>query len=168
MSTSSSAARTKFTAGLVLGFLCLAATAGARAQSAAQPDEGFYVGLGFGASTFDQSKQDFDAGIIGSITASGFTVTNPASRLDDSSSELRGFVGYKLNTYFGFELAFVDIGSLHYSATMTLSGGGLPSPSPSSLDGELSAKGPVLSVLGTVPLRKRWEVYGREIGRAHV
>src|SRR5262245_3192602 len=161
MSTASSAARAKFSVGLVLGVLCLAATPAVRAQSAAQPDEGFYVGVGFGTSTFDQSKQEFDAGIFGSIAASGFTVLNPVSELDASSNELRGFVGYKLNAYFGFELAFVDIGTLNYAATMTLSGGGLPSPTPSSLAGDLSAKGPVLSVLGTVPLRKRWEVYGR-------
>jgi opacity protein-like surface antigen len=152
--------RTKFAVGLALGLLCLAATA-VRAQSATQTDEGFYVGLGFGTSTFDQSKQEFDAGVLGSFTDAGFTVLNPVSQLDTSSTEMHGLFGYRFNSYFGFELAFADVGKLNYSAKMTLSGGGLPSPSPGSIAGELSAKGPMFSVLGTMPLRKRWEVYGR-------
>jgi len=50
---------------------------------------------------------------------------------------------------------------LSYSATMTLTGGGLPSPAPASISGEVSSKGPMLSVIGTIPLQKRWEVFGR-------
>jgi opacity protein-like surface antigen len=161
MSTTLSSRRTRFAAGLALGLLCLAATVGARAQSATLPDEGFYLGVGFGPSTFDQNKQEFDAGVFGSFTDAGFTVLNPVSKLDDSSTEFHGLVGYRFNPNFGFELAFVDIGKLNYSATMTLAGGGLPSPSPGSISGDLSAKGPVLSVFGSVPLRKRWEVFGR-------
>ena len=99
--------------------------------------------------------------MFGSFTDAGFTVLNPVSQLDDSSTEVHGLFGYRFNSYFGFELAFVDLGKLNYSAAMTLTGGGLPSPSPSSIAGDLSAKGPVLSILGTVPLRKRWELYGR-------
>jgi len=165
MSTASSPSRPEFAARLAVGLVCLAATAVAHAQSAdessEQSDEGFYVGLGFGPSTFDQSKQEFDAGVLGSFTDGGFTVLNPVSQLDGSSTELHGLFGYRFNSYFGFELAFMDIGKLSYSATMTLTGGGLASPSPGSIAGELSAKGPVLSVLGSVPLRKRWELYGR-------
>jgi opacity protein-like surface antigen len=161
MARATSSACARFALCLLLGVLCLAATAGARAQSATHSDEGFYVGVGFGTSTFDQSKADFDAGVLGSFTDAGFTVLNPVSKLDDSSTEIHGAVGYRLNSYFGFELGFVDVGKLHYSATMTLSGGDLPSPSPSSISGEVSSKGPVLSVLGTIPLRKRWEVFGR-------
>ena len=161
MSTASSSARAGIVAAIVLGLLCLAATPGARAQSETQPEEGFYVGLGFGSSTFDQSKADFDAGVFGSFTDAGFTVLSPVSRLDESSTEFHGLVGYRFNSYFGFELAFADIGKLDYSATMTLTGGGLPSPSPGSISGEVSSKGPILSVLGSVPLRKRWEVFGR-------
>ena len=161
MSRALPSTRTRFAVGLVFGLLCLAAAPGARAQSATESDEGFYVGVGFGASTFDQSKADFDAGVFGSFTDAGFTVLNPVSKLDDSSTEFHGLIGYRFNPYFGFELAFVDIGKLNYSATMTLSGGGLPSPSPGTISGDVSAKGPVLSVIGSVPLRKRWEVYGR-------
>jgi opacity protein-like surface antigen len=164
MSTASSSSRAKFQGSLVLGLVCLAAAAGARAQSeeSEEPsDEGFYVGVGFGPSTFDQSKQEFDAGLFGSFTSAGFTVTNPTSQLDNSSTELHGLIGYRLNPYFGFELSFMDVGKLSYSANMTLSGGGLTSPAPGSIAGELSAKGPVLSILGSLPLRKRWEVYGR-------
>src|SRR5689334_3537470 len=120
--------RTRFAAGPALGFLCLAATAVARAQAAPPPDEGFYVGVGFGSSKFDQSKADFDAGVLGSFTDSGFAVLSPVSHLDDASTAFHGLVGYRLNPYFGFELAMVDIGTLNYSATMTLTGGGLPSP----------------------------------------
>jgi opacity protein-like surface antigen len=155
------ARRTRFAVDLVLGLLCVVAAGAVRAQSATQPDEGFYVGLGVGPSTFDQNKQELDDGLFGSFTDVGFTVLNPLSQLDGSSTELHGLVGYRLNPYFGFELAFMDIGTLNYSATMTLTGGGLPSPSPGSTAADMSAKGPVISVLGTVPLRKRWEVYGR-------
>ncbi len=147
-------------AGLALGLLFLAAP-GARAQSATQSDEGFYVGVGFGTSTFDQSKADFDAGITASITGNGFTVQNLVSGLDASTNELRGFFGYRFNSYYGFELAFADVGSLNYAATMTLTSGGLSSPSPATISGEVSARGPILSVIGSVPLRKRWEVFGR-------
>jgi opacity protein-like surface antigen len=140
---------------------CVSRQRQARAQSSTQPDEGFYVGLGFGPSTFDQSKADFDAGVFGSLENSGFSVTSPVSQLDGSSTALQGLVGYRFNPYFGFELSFADIGTLNYSATMTLTGGGLPSPSPGSISGDVSSKGPILSVIGSVPLRKRWEVFGR-------
>jgi opacity protein-like surface antigen len=159
--TTASQTRALFSAGLALGLFCLAATPSARAQSSTQSDEGFYVGVGLGASTFDQSKADFDAGVFGSLANSGFTVTSAVSQLDDSGTALQGLFGYRLNPYFGFELAFADIGKLNYSATMTLTGGGLPSPSPGSISGDVSSKGPVLSVIGSVPLRKRWEVFGR-------
>ncbi len=161
MSAESGSARATIGAGLVLGLVCLAATGGARAQSTTQPDEGFYVGVGFGASTFDQNKAEFDAGVFGSLTDSGFTVSNPMSRLDKSSTEYNGLVGYRFSPYYGFELSFVDVGKLDYAATMTLSGGGLPSSSPGSITGDVSAKGPILSVIGGVPLRKRWEIFGR-------
>jgi OmpA-OmpF porin, OOP family len=161
MSRASSSARTRIEAGIVLGLLGLAATPNARAQSTTQPDEGFYVGVGFGSSKFDQSKADFDAGVVGSFTEAGFTVLNPASQLDETSTEFHGLVGYRFSPYYGFELAFADIGKLSYSATMTLSGGGLPSPSAGVISGEVSSKGPILSVIGSVPLAKRWEVFGR-------
>jgi len=131
MSTASFPTRATSGAGLVLA-LCLAATAGAQAQSSTQSDEGFYLGVGFGPSKFDQSKADFDAGVSGTFTNAGFTIVNPASKLDDSSTEFHGFFGYRFNSYYGFELAFVDVGKLSYSATMTLTGGGLPSPAPGS------------------------------------
>ena len=161
MSKPSFPTRARSAAGLVLAALCLAATAGAHAQSSTQSDEGFYVGVGFGPSKFDQSKEEFDAGVAGTFTNAGFTVLSPASKLDDSSTEFHGLLGYRFGAYYGFELAFIDIGKLNYSATMTLTGGGLPSPSPGSISGEVSAKGPVVSVIGTMPLRKRWEVFGR-------
>ena len=148
-------------AGLVLGVLCLASTPGAHAQSPTQSDEGFYLGVGFGPSKFDQSKADFDAGVSGTFTNAGFTVLNPASTLETSSTEFHGLFGYKFSSYYGFELGFVDVGKLSYSASMTLTGGGLPSPSPGSISGEVSSKGPLLSVIGTIPLQKRWEIFGR-------
>jgi opacity protein-like surface antigen len=161
MSRVLSSTRTRLAIGLVLGLPCLAATPGARAQSSTQPDEGFYVGVGLGTSTFDQSKADFDAGVLGSFTDAGFSVLNPVSQLDESSTAFHGLIGYRFSPYYGFELAFADLGKLNYSATMTLSGGGLPSASPGSISGEVSSKGPILSVLGSVPLAKRWEVFGR-------
>jgi opacity protein-like surface antigen len=159
MSAASSSLRATIRPALVLGLLCLAAPI-ARAESTTQ-SEGFYLGLGFGTSTFDQSKADFDAGALDSLTQAGFTVLNPMSKLDDSSTEFHGLVGYRFGPYYGFELAFADIGQLSYSATMTLSGGGLPSPSGGTLSGEVSSKGPILSLIGSVPLHNRWEVFGR-------
>ena len=161
MSTASFPPRARSAAGLVLGILSLASTAGAYAQSPPQSDEGFYVGVGFGPSKFDQSKADFDAGVSGTFTNAGFAVSNPASALGTSSTELHGLFGYRFSSYYGFELGFVDVGKLSYSATMTLSGGGLPSPSPGSISGEVSSKGPLLSMIGTIPLQKRWEIFGR-------
>ncbi len=161
MSTAPFPTRAGSAAAFVLAVVCLAAAAGARAQSSTQSDEGFYLGVGFGPSKFDQSKADFDAGVSGTFTNAGLTVLNPASKLDDSSTEFHGLLGYRFNSYYGFELGFVDVGKLNYSATMTLTGGGLPSPSAGSISGAVSSKGPMLSVIGTVPLQKRWEVYGR-------
>src|SRR4051794_14219006 len=108
MTSASLQTRAQFAAGVMVGLLCLAAPGSAGAQTSTQPEEGFYVGLGFGPSTFDQSKADFDAGVFGSLANSGFTVLNPVSQLDDSGTALQALVGYRLNPYFGFELAFVD------------------------------------------------------------
>ncbi len=74
---------------------------------------------------------------------------------------MHGLVGYRFSPYYGFELAFADIGKLSYSATMTLSGRGAAVALGQLDPGEVSSKGPILSVIGSVPLAKRWEVFGR-------
>jgi len=136
--------------------LCLALGWAASAQ-AAQP--GWYV-LGFGGETSASISQgQADDNLVAIFETAGFDVADITSTLDDSDTGFGLAGGYQVNDHFAFEFAYVDLGSVGYRATATVSDGTDEAEADVAL--ESSASGPVLSALGILPVGDRFSVFGR-------
>jgi opacity protein-like surface antigen len=118
------------------------------------------------------------AGFIGAIRDPGFSIFlppgypvsalaifAPAERSADETDVGWNFsLGYRVNKYLAAELAYVDSGEAslveHYRPIMTV----LPIPNPVTEINRsytVTSRGPALSVLGSLPLGSKWEVFLR-------
>lgn len=128
------------------------------AAQAAEP--GWYV-LGFGgeSSASGLSQGQVDDNLAAIFDTVDLDVVNFSSELDDSDTGFGIGGGYQLNDNFAFEFAYVDLGSIGYRA------GGTVTDGVDTLDAEAvlgsSADGPVVSVLGVLPIGERFSVFGR-------
>lgn len=137
---------------------------------AAEP--GFYVSASLGHAEEDPKSNGTLIG-IGLFPTSLQRVYPTRVEVDDSDVAWGATVGYRINPYVAAELEYVDFGtadiSEHYDlATIlpTLIGGPVGTPvliSPADLTRTFSSriKGPALSVLGTLPVGKNWDLFLR-------
>ena len=138
--------------------MCIGLGVGGTAQAT---EEGWYI-VGFaGQTSADTASQgELDQSVIDAFNAVGFTVVDATSDLDDSDTGFGLGVGYQVNPYFGAELFYVDLGSVSYDASGTVN-----SPAtgdvPATIGFETSAQGPVLSLLGFLPIGERFAAYLR-------
>lgn len=128
------------------------------AAQAAEP--GWYV-LGFAgessASGLNQGQVDDNlAAIFASVDLDLLAVD---STLDDADTGFGIGGGYQLNDHFAVEFGYVDLGSFSYRGTGTVTDGVEQAPIEANLGS--SADGPVVSVLGILPIGERFSVYGR-------
>lgn len=128
------------------------------AAQAAEP--GWYL-VGFGgessAGGLSQTQVDDNlAAIFGSV---GLEVVDASSTLDDSDTGFGLIGGYQMNDYLAFEFGYVDLGSISYQATGTVTDGVEQAAAEAILESE--ADGPVVSVLGILPIGDRFSVFGR-------
>lgn len=128
------------------------------AAQAAEP--GWYL-VGFGgessASGLSQGQVDDNlAAIFGSV---GLEIVDASSTLDDSDTGLGLAGGYQMNDHLAFEFGYVDLGTISYRATGTVTDGVEQAAAEAILESE--ADGPVLSVLGILPIGERFSVFGR-------
>ena len=137
--------------------LCLALGWAASAQAA---DPGWYL-LGFGgqSSASSLNKSQTDDNLVAIFEFAGLDVTDVNSSLDDSDTSFGLSGGYQLNDHFALEFAYVDLGSVDYQATATVSDGVDEIDADVGL--ESSANGAVLSALGILPVGERFSVFGR-------
>ena len=137
--------------------LCLSFGFVASVQAA---EPGWY-GVGFGgeSSASGLSQGQVDENLVAIFNSVGLEVVNFTSTLDDSDTGYGLTVGYQLNDHFAFEFAYVDVGSVDYQATATVSDGVVQGDAELGL--ESSAHGPVLSALGILPIGERFSVFGR-------
>ncbi len=137
--------------------LCLNLVVGAAAQAA---EPGWYV-LGFGgqSSASGLSQGQVDGNLEAIFASVGLEVVDAASTLDDSDTGFGLGGGYQMNDHFAFEFAYVDLGSIGYQAAGTVTDG------VGTFDAEAvltsSADGPVVSVMGILPIGERFSVHGR-------
>lgn len=137
--------------------LCLNVGLVAAAQAA---EPGWYL-VGFGgessASGLSQGQVDDNlAAIFGSV---GLEVVDASSTLDDSDTGFGLAGGYQVNDHFAFEFSYVDLGSIGYRGTGTVTDGVDQVAAEAIFESE--ADGPVLSVLGILPIGERFSVFGR-------
>lgn len=129
------------------------------AASAQAAEPGWYV-LGFGGQTSASISQgEADENLVAIFESAGLDVVDLTSSLDDSDTGFGLAGGYQLNDHFAFEFAYVDLGSVGYQALATVTDGTLTADADVELESE--AHGPVVSVLGILPIGERFSVFGR-------
>lgn len=128
------------------------------AAQAAEP--GWYV-LGFAgeSSASGLSQGQVDDNLAAIFESVDVEVVSFSSVLDDSDTGFGVGGGYQLNDHFAFEFAYVDLGSIGYRAEGTVTDGVDTFDADAVF--ESSADGPVVSVLGILPIGERFSVFGR-------
>lgn len=137
--------------------LCLNFGLVASAQAA---EHGWYV-IGFGgeSSASGLSQGQVDGNLEAIFESVGLDIVDATSTLDDSDTGFGIGGGYQANDHFAFEFAYVDLGSIGYRATGTVTDGVDQFAAEAAL--ESTADGPVVSVMGILPIGERFSVYGR-------
>jgi len=121
----------KITAGLAILSVALAPAAFSQNQ---EEVSGFYVGGGVGQ--FNAQIDDVDQ------------LDNTVDAWDEDDTAYKFFAGYRLNPFLGFELDYINLGKP--------SGASIP-----GLNTDAAVDGFAPYVIGTIPLGKWFEVYGR-------
>ncbi len=138
---------------MVIVTALFAAAASAQAQNA---DNGWYIGVGAGASNFSDNipKQIRNAYAGNSV----YTFTG-ARTSDDSDTAAQIFVGYKFNPWIALEIGYQDLGEArtHYDLVAINS----PQSKPPSVNGRYRANDVNAAVVGTLPINEQFELLAR-------
>lgn len=130
------------------------------AASAQATEPGWYVvGSGGESSASGASQNQIDDNLVALFESVGLDVEDITSALDDSDTGFSLAGGYQLNDHFALEFAYVDLGSVTYRATATVTDGDVVLTPDVEL--ESSADGPVISALGILPIGERFSLFGR-------
>ena len=128
------------------------------ASPAGAADAGFYVTASLGQGREDPESAGTNVG-----NSMGVFHVDPVSvDVDDGALAWSVGLGYRINRYLSGELEYVDFGSTgiveHYSVPNPA-----PFPFPTEFDFDFSSRvtGPVVSLLGTLPVGNQFEVYLR-------
>jgi OOP family OmpA-OmpF porin len=121
------------------------------ASSVMASDRGFYLGASGG-----QSSADFDVDFDFILADTIFPVRQ--SNLDSEDTGFAIFGGYRFFRYLAVEAGYLDLGKLSYTAVGSTPGLGLL---PVAVGIDVETKGATGSVLGSLPLSDRFELFGR-------
>jgi OmpA-OmpF porin, OOP family len=121
-------------------------------------DPGFYVTAALGRGGEDPTSNGTNISNFQGIVH----VEPDRVAVDDGSLAWSVGLGYRINRYLAGEVEYVDFGTADIREHYDL-GSSAPFPFPTELDLQFSSKvtGPVLSVLGTLPVGDRFEVFLR-------
>jgi opacity protein-like surface antigen len=134
------------------------ALVGSLAGIAGAAEPGFYVTATVGTGDEDPKSAGTNFGNLQGI----FHVDPDHVNVDDGNFAWGIGLGYRINDYLAGEVEYVDFGTTDIQEHYTIPNPG-PFPFPSELDLNYSSKvtGPVLSVLGTLPLGQNFELFLR-------
>jgi opacity protein-like surface antigen len=125
---------------------------------AAEP--GFYLSAGLGRA--EESPESIGTNVALGFPPTGIQHIDPIRvEVDESDVAWSVAVGYRINPYLAAEVEYLDFGSTDIAETYNLS---LPFPvSPVTFTRRYSTQvtGPALSVLGTVPIGNRFDLFVR-------
>ena len=141
------------------GALSLVALLGANLASEAA-ETGFYVGADVALVMPTVDKSD---GIDFFLPQGVFHVPTDSIQFDESEFGWSATVGYRVNRYLAAELAYLDFGSIDVAETFDLANS-LPfpvEPGEFTFDFDLRVVGPMISVMGLLPISEKIEVFGR-------
>ena len=119
----------------------------------------YFIGFGGESSNSGSDQRQTDENLIAIFESVGLEVVDFNSTLDDSDTGVGLAGGFQVNDHFAVEFAYVDLGSVEYQASVTISDG--VEQADAELGLESSAQGPVVSALGMLPIGERFSLFGR-------
>ncbi|MEX2150492.1 MAG: outer membrane beta-barrel protein [Steroidobacteraceae bacterium] len=123
-------------------------------------EPGWYlVGFGGEASASGLSQGQTDANVLAIFDSIGLDAVINSSTIDDSDTGYGVAGGYQHNANFAVEFAYVNLGSVEYNAFTTVTDG--VEVADAELGLKSSAAGPVISLLGILPVGDRFSLFGR-------
>jgi OOP family OmpA-OmpF porin len=119
----------------------------------------YFVAFGGPTTAQGMSLNRSDQNLNDIFARAGLDVVAIDSSLDDSDTGFGVAGGYQLNEHFAFEFSYLTLGSTNYHAIATVTDGTDTEDADVTL--ETKADGPVVSMLGILPIGERFSVYGR-------
>jgi OOP family OmpA-OmpF porin len=128
-------------------------------DAVADENRGFYLNAGVGQAKYDISQQDLDDVALAAFQSNSVIVISSNSSYDDKGSAWSLAGGYRFSPYVAVEVGYMDLGSTDYRATgpVFVPGAGIVN---STINIELSAKGPTVAAAGYAPLNEKFDVHG--------
>jgi hypothetical protein len=126
-------------------------------DSADAAEPGFYVTAALGLGEEDPESAGTNVGNSMGI----FHVEPDQIAVDDGKSAWSVGLGYRINRYLAGELEYIDFGTTDVTEHYTVNNVPFPFPTEFSLDYSSSVTGPALSLLGTLPMGERFELFLR-------
>jgi hypothetical protein len=127
------------------------------AASAGAAEPGFYVTAALGLGEEDPKSAGTNVGNSMGI----FHVEPDQIAVDDGDLAWSFGLGYRINRYLAGELEYIDFGTTDVVEHYTVSNVPFPFPTEFTQDYSSSVSGPALSLLGTLPVGDRFEVFLR-------
>jgi opacity protein-like surface antigen len=140
----------------ILAFsVALAGVVAARADAA---EPGFYLSAALGQA--DEDPESVGTNVGNSLGI--FHVDPQSVEIDDGSVAWGVGVGYRLNRYLAAEVEYIDFGTTDIVEHYSVPNMG-PIPFPTEFDKDYSSRvtGPAMSVVGTLPIGERVELFVR-------
>jgi opacity protein-like surface antigen len=128
-------------------------------QSAAANEPGFYIGGYLGQASKHADKFPFVDLTAALQEVAAFQPVDEQTSFDDKDTTYGLFGGYRLNKYLAFEVAYTKLGKVSYKSRAT---GNYPlEPGSLVTTVESESSGFNVSVLGTLPLNRDWDLFAR-------
>ena len=117
-------------------------------------------GVGFvGQSNYTSDQSQNEQDLLDTLINTGNPTQNLSASTEDTDIGYNATFGYRFNRYFAAELGLAQFGSVESTAKGDLDfGGGFV---PTSLKLSFSAGGPMMSVVGFLPLNDKFELFAR-------
>jgi opacity protein-like surface antigen len=136
----------------------LLATISATPALAAEP--GFYLGAGLGRA--DEEPRSVGINVaIGLFPTSIVRLDPEQVEIDESDVAWSATVGYRINSYVAAEVEYMDFGTTDITETYRIPPPPIPQVPTITRRYSTRVTGPALSVLGTIPVGKRFDVFLR-------
>ncbi|HEY6123289.1 MAG TPA: outer membrane beta-barrel protein [Steroidobacteraceae bacterium] len=120
---------------------------------------GPYAGALIGYGTYSGDQSDVEAALRQTLINTGAGIENLTSSSEDSDIGYQAVFGYRFIRYFSAELGLAQFGTLSSTAKADMDfGDGFV---PTSVKLSFSTGGPMMSVIGILPLGNKFELFGR-------
>lgn len=123
-------------------------------------DTGFYLGANVGRLLSTYRRTDLNNGVVADFGSAGSDLVLATSSLQKYHVMWKADIGYMASHNFGIEASYLNLGSLAYSSSGTLSAQGTTT-SAVSVNFDIKSRGPALAALAVLPMSNWWEIDAR-------